>query len=59
MNAVKEKMIKIIKDQPDDSTFTDIIQELSFARMINNGLKDSDSNKVTEHNALKEEIKNW
>ncbi|HOF00068.1 MAG TPA: hypothetical protein PK385_04200 [Spirochaetota bacterium] len=59
MNAVKEKMIKIIKDQPDDSTFTDIIQELSFARMINNGLKDSDSNKVIEHSALKEEIKNW
>ncbi len=59
MNALKEKMIKVIKDQPDDSTFIEIIQELSFIRMINNGLNDSDNNKVTEHSAFKEEIKNW
>ena len=41
MASVKEKMTKIIKDQPDDSSYDEILRELAFARMIERGVEDS------------------
>lgn len=63
MNLVKEKMIKTISEQPEDSTFEEILQELSFTRMIEQGTKESENNKITSTDDLKNEIKlvdiNW
>lgn len=41
MIAVKGKMIKIITDQPENFSFNEILHELNFTAMINNGLHDS------------------
>ena len=41
MGSVKEQMTKIIQEQPDDSSYDEILRELTFARMIERGLKDS------------------
>ncbi len=57
MSAIKEQMIKIIPDQPDDSSFKEILQELSFSAMVNKGLKDSINHKVSTIPQLKDEIK--
>jgi len=57
MSLIKDKMINIIKKQPEDSNFFEILQELSFINMVENGLKDSKNNKITDENMLKEEIK--
>jgi len=59
MSTVKEQMIKIITEQPEDSSFMEILQELSFTAMINKGLKDSKNGKVTSTEQLKKEIKTW
>lgn len=59
INNIKEKMIYIIKQQPEDSSYDEILQELSFLRMVNNGLNDSKKNKITDTETLKKEIKNW
>jgi len=59
MTLTKEKMIKIINEQPDDSTYNEILQELSFINMINNGLEDSKNSRLTSNNDLKKEIQNW
>ena len=59
MNVIKEEMIKVIKEQPDDSSYDEILQELSFIRMVNKGIEDSKKNKITKNNDIKEEIKNW
>ncbi|MDA3809747.1 MAG: hypothetical protein PF518_05375 [Spirochaetaceae bacterium] len=59
MSAIKEQMIKIITEQPDDSSFKEILQELSFSAMVNKGLKDSIKQNVTPTQQLKEEIQNW
>ena len=53
MNVVKEKMIKIITDQPEDSSFAKILHELSFTNMVNNGLRDSLENNVISTEKLK------
>ncbi len=34
MQPVKDIMIKIIQEQPDDSSFDEIIRELAFSNMI-------------------------
>ena len=59
MSHVKENMIKIINNQPDDSSYDEILQELSFVNMVNKGLRDSKKNNVTGADELKKEINNW
>ncbi len=59
MSLVKNKMINIIKEQPEDSNFYEILQELSFINMVENGLNDSKKNNITDEKKLKEEIKEW
>lgn len=59
MSAVKEQMIKIITEQPEDSSFKEILQELSFTAMINKGLEDSKNGRVTSTAQLRKEIKTW
>jgi len=38
MNEIKERMIKIISEQPEDSSFDEILCELSMNRMIQKGI---------------------
>ena len=59
MNIVKEKMIKIITDQPEDSSFDEILHELSFTAMVNNGLHDSLEDNVISTAELKKDIEKW
>ena len=59
MNSIKEKMVKIIQNQPDDSTYDEIIRELSFSRMIEKGLLDSDTGNVMSNEDMKKRINTW
>ena len=34
----KDRILKIITDQPDDSSFDEILRELAFMRMVEKGL---------------------
>ena len=42
----KSRMIDIIQNQPDDSSYDEILRELAFARMIELGLADSDAGRT-------------
>ncbi len=59
MPLAKEQMTKIIKEQPDDSSYEEIIRELAFARMIERGLKDSRENRTITNEEMKHRIKTW
>ncbi len=59
LNVVKEKMIKIITDQPEDSSFDEILHELSFTAMVNSGLNDSLEDNVISTTELKKDIEKW
>ena len=43
MGSAKNKMVKIIKEQPADSSYDEILREPAFARMVERGLSDSDA----------------
>lgn len=58
MNA-KDVMLKIIKEQPDDSSYDEILKELAFAKMVEKGLEDSKANRTISHEEMKKRIKTW
>ena len=59
MNTVKETMIQLINEQPDDSTYEEILEELGLRAMVLRGLEDHDAGRVISHEDLKKEITNW
>ena len=59
MIAVKERMTKIIQDQPDDSTYDEILRELAFARMIDRGLEDSRTGNTMSNSEMEHRIRVW
>lgn len=59
MLAAKERMTQIIQDQPEDSTYDEILRELAFARMIDRGLKDSRAKNIFSNEEMKRRIQTW
>lgn len=59
MQAVKSKMIQLIKDQPDDSSFDDILKALAFQRMIERGLDDSSHDRSISNQEMQKKIESW
>ena len=59
MNTVKKQKIKIIKEQPEDSSYNEILHELNFSAMVNNGLRDSLEDTVISTEELKKDVEKW
>lgn len=59
MNSAKNRMLKIIEEQPDDSSFDDILRELVFGRMVGRGLSDSDAGRTIGDNEIGRQIQMW
>jgi|CXWL01.1.fsa_nt_gi predicted transcriptional regulator len=55
----KDRILKIITDQPDDSSFDEILRELAFMRMVEKGLADSDAGQTISHEELGHRIVTW
>ena len=55
----KSRMIDIIQNQPDDSSYDEILRELAFARMIELGLADSDAGRTVTSEEVGRRIKSW
>ena len=53
MESTKEQMVKTIAEQPDDSSYEEILRELSFARMIQRGLEDSQAQRSISDQEMK------
>lgn len=59
MSSAKEQMTKIIQQQPDDSSYDEILRELAFARMVERGLKDSKENRKISNEEMPHRIRTW
>jgi hypothetical protein len=46
MGTAKEHIFEIVKRQPDDSSYDDIVRELAFDVTVQRGLKDSDEQRI-------------
>ena len=59
MASAKEQMAKIVQEQPDDSSYDEILRELAFARMIERGLADSQAGRTISDEEISRRIKSW
>ncbi len=59
MQTAKEQMMRILSDQPEDSTFDELLRELAFARMIERGLADADAGRLVSHAEVERRIRSW
>ena len=59
MSTVKEELTRLIQQQPDDSSYDEIVRELAFRLMIQRGLKDSDEGRVISNEEMQRRIRLW
>ena len=59
MSAVKERMTEVILEQPEDSSYEEILRELAFGQMIERGLNDSRAGKVISNEEMSSRINSW
>jgi len=59
MSTVKEQFIKLIEDQPEDSSSEEIIREMAFAAMVDRGIADSDAGRTISNTEMASRIESW
>ena len=59
MSETKTQMLEIIKQQPEDSSYDEILRELAFKRMIERGLEDERSGRTITNEDAAKRIRSW
>jgi len=59
MATAKEQIAQLVQQQPDDSSYDEIIRELAFHLMIERGLKDSDEGPTISNDEMEARINTW
>ena len=59
MATAKEELTKLIQDQPDDSSYDEILRELAFNLMVQRGLRDSDGGKTISNDEMGRRLQSW
>lgn len=59
MSTVKEKMKQVIESFPEDATFEEILRELYFEQMVEQGLEDVRNNRTISDEEMHKRIRTW
>ena len=59
MSTAKELITEIVRKQPDDSSFDEIVRALAFDLMVQRGLKDSDEGHTISNDEMERRINTW
>lgn len=59
MSAIQDKIIEIVNRQPEDSTYEEIIKEIIFDGMIEQGLDDVRNGRTISNEEMKKRIASW
>ncbi len=57
--SAKDRMISILREQPDDSSFDELLRELACHRAIQRGLEDVDAGRTVSNEEALRRIKSW
>jgi predicted transcriptional regulator len=52
-------MVEMINEQPEDSTYDEILRELAFKRMVDRGLDDARSGCIVSNEDVSRRIRAW
>ena len=59
MKSTKEKMSDILKSQPEDASYEEIMRELAFELMVDRGMEDSRKGNTISNDEMKSKISSW
>ncbi|HEY4232778.1 MAG TPA: hypothetical protein VGM76_05115 [Lacipirellulaceae bacterium] len=59
IESARQQMIEILQQQPEDSSYDELLRELAFRRMVDRGLKDLESGRVISNEDMRRDIKSW
>ena len=59
MATAKEAFLHTLEQQPDDSSYDELLEELALKKMIDAGLSDVDSGKTISNKKMKDAIASW
>ena len=59
MTTVKEQLQAVIKAQPDDASYEEIMRALAFDRMIARGMAVSRAGRVIDNSEMERKIRRW
>ncbi len=57
--TAKEEILDLVGQQPDDSSFDEILREIALARMVARGLADSEAGRRISHEEMGQRIHSW
>lgn len=57
--TAKKQILDLVEQQPEDSSYDEILRELAFARMIERGLADSEAGRTISHEEMGRRIRSW
>lgn len=55
----KARILALVEDQPEDSSYDEILHELAFVRMVERGIEDADAGRVVRHEEVKRRVDSW
>jgi len=59
MSTEKERIKQVLESQPDDSSYDELLRELVFKRMVNNGLADAKNGSIISNEDMARKIREW
>jgi predicted transcriptional regulator len=59
MSDAKAQMVEIIKEQPEDSSYDEILRELAFKRMVDRGIQDERAGRTVSNEETAKRIRSW
>ena len=59
MSTAKEELTRLIQGQPEDSSREEIVRELAFHVMVEQGLADSDAKRTVSNEEMGRRIRSW
>jgi predicted transcriptional regulator len=55
----KQTLVRLLQQQPDDSSHEELVRELAFSLMVDRGLADSDARRVVSDDEMAHRIRQW
>ena len=59
MPTAKQKLAEVLRAQPEDATYDEIMRELALEKMIARGLEDSRMGRVSTNEEMKRRMESW
>lgn len=55
----KQRVLSLVQDLPDNTSYDEVLRELAFVRMVDRGLADAQGDRHIDSKELKERIRAW